>query len=118
MAKVKSESSSKPIPKIRPAINPESRQNQMIDLAMNLVEKRLLDGSATSQETVHFLKLGTAKARAETEILEMQKALIAAKTEALQSEKRREELYVHAIKAMRRYSGNGGHDDDDEDIPY
>lgn len=97
--------------KLRPAFTPEARENQMISLAIDLVEKRLREGTASSQETTHFLKLATPKARIEKEILEKQKELIAAKTEALQSEKRIEELYRKAMAAMRTYSGQ---EDSDE----
>lgn len=107
---VKSTSSTKQ--SSRPAISPEARENQLISLAVDLVEKRLLDGSASSQETTHFLKLATTKARLEKEILEKQKELITAKTEALQSQKRMEELYANAIKAMNSYNGRGGDEDE------
>lgn len=112
MAKVKAPSSSAPKPKMRPALTPEARENQLISLAFNLVEQRLIDGTATSQETTHFLKLASSKSQIERDILEKQKELISAKTEALKSAKRVEELYADAIKAMRRYSGNGDSDDD------
>lgn len=94
--------------KIRPALTPEARENQMIALAVDLVEQRLLDGTASSQETTHFLKLGSMKNRLEMDKLREENRLLQAKTEALQSAKRTEELYAEAIKAMRRY---GGHDD-------
>lgn len=90
----------------RPAITPEARENQLISMAYDLVEQRLLDGTATSQETVHFLRLGSTKERIEKEILERQKELITAKTDAIQSAKRVEELYENALLAMKRYSGN------------
>lgn len=80
---------------------------------MDLVEKRLLAGTASSQETTHFLKLGSTKERLEKDILEKQKDLITAKTESIQSAKRVEELYVDALNAMRRYSGDRRGDDDD-----
>lgn len=113
MAKVKgvnpSGSSGK---QMRPALTPENKENQMISLAMDLVEQRLRDGTASSQETTHFLKLASTKARVEKEILEKQKELISAKTEALQSQKKVEELYANALKAMQNYSGHGDADDD------
>lgn len=111
MAKVKSPSSSTNSRKIRPALTPEARENQLISLAYELVEQRLLDGTASSQETTHFLKMGTAKAKLEKEILEKQKELITAKTEMLQSSKRIEALYEDAIKAMREYNGQGDPND-------
>ena len=114
MAKVKAASSSSSTRKRRPALTPEARENQLIALAVDLVEKRLIEGTASSQETTHFLKLASSKARIEKEILERQKDLITARTEALQSQKRVEELYAEAIKAMRKYSGQGDDNENDE----
>lgn len=113
MKKAKTQKSSEPR-KIRPALTPEARENQMIALAVDLVEQRLLDGTASSQETTHFLKLGSMKNRLEMEKLQEENRLLKARTEALQSAKRVEELYSEAIKAMRRYSGQGGDPDEDE----
>lgn len=115
MAKVKgsgTQNSSKPR---RPAISPEARENQMISYAMDLVEQRLIDGTASSQETTHFLKLASTKARLEKEILERQKDLITAKTESLRSEERMERLMTEAINAIRGYQGR---DDSDEPEDY
>ena len=98
-------SSDKPTKKIRPALTPEARENQLISLALDLVEKRLIEGTASSQETTHFLKLASSKERLEKEILEKQKELIAARTESLQSAKHIEELYADAIRAMNSYKG-------------
>ena len=99
-----------------PAMTPETRESQMISLAMDLVEQRLRDGTATSQETTHFLKLATRKAQLEDEILEKQKELVSAKTESIRSAARVEELYSQAIEALRKY---GGHRSDgrDEELP-
>ena len=112
MAKVKKAGSSNTTRKIRPALTPEARETQMIALAVDLVEQRLLDGTASSQETTHFLKLGSMKNRLEMEKLQEENRLLKARTEALQSAKRVEELYSEAIKAMRRYSGQGSDDDE------
>ena len=112
MAKAKKADSAKTTRKIRPALTPEARENQMIALAVDLVEQRLLDGTASSQETTHFLKLGSMKNRLEMEKLQEENRLLKARTEALQSAKRVEELYSEAIKAMRRYSGQGSDDDE------
>lgn len=115
MGKVRTVSSSEPVQMMRPALTPDARENQLISLATDLVEKRLREGTASSQETTHFLKLATGKARLEKEILEKQKELITAKTEALQSQKRSEELFAKAISAMKSYTGNGGSDDEPEE---
>ena len=111
MRKAKGTSSSDSVRKIRPALTPEADESQMISLAMDLVRQRLIDGTASSQETTHFLKLASSKARLENEILEKQKELMVAKTEALQSAKRIEELYSDAMAAFRRYHGEGEPDD-------
>ena len=66
---------------------------------------------ASSQETTHFLKLGSTKNQLEMEKLREENKLLQARTEALQSAKKSEELFNEAIKAMQRYSGNGGNDD-------
>ena len=107
MAKVKVSGESK---KMRPALTPEARENQMIALAMDLAEQQLRDGTASSQLITEFVKRGSTKARLEKEILQEQKELMAAKTENLKSAQRIEELYADAIKAMRTYAGHG--DDD------
>lgn len=104
--------------RIRPALTPESREDQLVALAINLAEKQLLEGTASAQVISHFLKIGSTKERIEKEILEEQKDLIKAKTEALKSEKRVEELYEEALNAMRRYSGQVVDEERKEDEDY
>lgn len=108
MAKTKAVNSSK---KMRPALSPDAREQQLINLATNLAEQQLRDGTASSQVITHFLKQGTAKAELELERLRYENQLIQAKTENLQAIKKTEELMEKAIKAMRNYSGQGEPDD-------
>lgn len=110
----KTVSSSITTPQGRPPITPEAKENQMISLAMDLVEQRLRNGTASSQETTHFLKLGTIKARKELAILEEQRKLIVAKTEDIESRKETKAMFEEAIKAMRTYKGKGDVDDDSD----
>lgn len=112
MKKVKATSSSDSSRRMRPALSPEARENQMITLAMDLAEQQLRDGTASSQLITEFVKRGSTKARLEKEILEEQKILIGAKTESLQSAKRIEEMYAKAMDAFRSYSGQGAPIDD------
>ena len=98
-----------------PAKTPEARENQLIAMAVDLAERQLMDGTATSQVITHFLKMGSTKEKVEKEILEKQKELITAKTEALKSQKRIEDLYANALNAMRRYSGVSELDDEEDD---
>lgn len=111
MKKAKAVTSSESSRKMRPAISPEARENQMISLAMDLAEQQLRDGTASSQLITEFVKRGSTKARIEQEILEEQKELIEAKTQSLRSAQRIEELYTNALDAMRNYSGQGSSDD-------
>ena len=99
--------------RMRPALSPEARENQMISLAIDLAERQLMEGTASSQVITHYLKLGSTKERIEKEILEKQKDLIEAKTQSLQSAKRIEEMYSEAMKAFRSYSGQGDFEPDD-----
>ena len=110
MAKIKTTSSTI-VPPMRPALTPEARENQMIALAMDLAEKQLREGTASSQLITEFVKRGSTKARLEQEILAEQKDLITAKTESLQSQKRMDEMYLEAINAMKKYGGHGDPDD-------
>lgn len=114
MVKVKSVNNETKDKKMRPALTPEARENQLIYLATNLAEQQLRDGTASSQVITHYLKLGSTKEKLEHEILAEQKKLITAKTEQLQSAKRIEELYADAISAMREYGGHGGPDETED----
>lgn len=100
--------------KPRPAIDPESRENQMIALAVDLAEQQLIEGTASSQVITHFLKLGTTKAELEKEKLRRENEVLSAKAKAYQSGEEMKELYENAIKAMRDYAGQGDPDEYDE----
>lgn len=113
MAKVKQSGSSI---NVRPATTPEARQNQLIDAAVSLAEKQLLEGTASSQIITHYLKLAAERKREELElnILEKQAELYAAKAKQINDSERSNELYERAIAAMRRYVGAG--DEELEDV--
>ena len=110
MAKVRT-ANQNPQPKMRPALTPEARENQLTLLAMDLVEQRLRDGTASSQETTHFLKIASTKAKYELEKLRLENELTAAKTEAINKEKEDKIAYDQIIKALRNYQGNGDPDE-------
>lgn len=114
MAKVKT-SGAETTRNIRPALNPESREKQMIALAVDLAEKQLLEGTASSQVITHYLKLGTMKEQLELKKIEQEIELNKAKTQALADAKEIKELYSDALKAMRMYSGYGSSEEDDDD---
>ena len=97
-----------------PAITPEEREKQLIALAVNLAEKQLRDGTASSQVITHYLKLGSTREAIEKEILEKQKELVSAKTDSYRSTKEVKEIYEKAIDAIRIYGGNGSPEEYDD----
>lgn len=88
-----------------PAVDPEARQNQLIALAIDAAERKLLEPNPPNQLILHYLKLGTAQAELEKEKLRKENLLLDAKTSAIESQARTEELYRNAIEAMASYSG-------------
>lgn len=109
MKKVKTQTENR----IRPATTQEGRENQLIAAAYNLAEERILNGTASSQEIVHFLRLGSRKARLEQSKTEEEIKLLNAKTAAIESAARVEALYAEAIQAFRSYSGQEETTDED-----
>jgi len=99
-------------PTMRPSMTLEGRENQLIGLAVDLAEKRLLDGTATSQEVTHFLKLGSTREQLEQERIRNENALAVAKIQAIESGVRIEALFEKAIEAMQVYKG------DDDSVVY
>lgn len=98
-----------------PGISPADHEEKMIGLAMNLVEQRLRDGTATSQETTFWLRLAAQREQdaINREMMEKQMALMEAKIQSLQASDRMEQLITDAMEAFKRYSGYS--DDDDTD---
>ena len=94
-----------------PAPSPEEREKQVTAMAYDLAADRIMNGTATAQEIVYFLKLGSPKSQLEMEMLKKQNRLLEAKTEAIQSAKRMDELYSRAMAMMTEYDGSA---DDDE----
>lgn len=107
MAKVRAPNDSGTIPKMRPALTPEARENQMIALAVDVAEEQMRNGTASSQIITHYLKLGTMRERLEMKKIEQEIELQKAKTKALANAEEIKILYQDALKAMQRYSGHG-----------
>lgn len=90
----------------KPATTPEGRENEMVSAAIDLAEKQIRSGTASSQVITHFLKLGSTRERLEQQRLEHENELTRVKIEAIESQKRVEELYMEALQAMRSYAGD------------
>lgn len=99
----------------KPATSPEGRENQLVSDAIDLAEKQIRSGTASSQVITHFLKLGSTRERLEQQRLEHENELTRVKIEALESAQRVEELYKEALSAMRSYSGDTPIDESDVD---
>ena len=84
----------------RPANTVKGREDQLISLAVDLAEKQMTEGTASSQVVTHFLKLGSSRERLEQERLQGENELLRAKIEAMAAGKRIEELYFEALNAM------------------
>lgn len=106
---------SKPRAMSRAALTAEGQEDKLVSLAADLVEQRLRDGTATSQETTTILKLGMRAHRLELQLMEQELELRRAKTEAIKASKTRDELYDKVMKAMRRYQGAEEEEDQNDE---
>lgn len=112
MAKGKVTSLNQPRTKRQPALmSQEARMSKLTSMALDLVEERLRNGTATSQETTYFLRYHGREADLKEQLLEKQVQLMEAKAESLKAQQKSEELYSKAIEAMRSYQGFSGEED-------
>ena len=99
--------------KIKPPESMDEAEKLGISMAYNLVLQRLQDGSATSQETTHFLKLATQQAKNENELARARIEKEKAQAEAIKKSDHDNDLYERALNAFRGYSGQDVYDDQD-----
>lgn len=115
MKKVKNKSDPEIKHRSRKALTPEAEENRLIALAYDRVEERIINNEATAQELVHFLKLGTMKARLEMQELEAKIKLDEAKVRSLEASQKTEEQMQKVLDAIKLYSGYGGRDEYEEE---
>lgn len=89
----------------RKALSPDARENQLIALAMDTAEERMLNGTASSQEIVHFLRLGSSLVKLQKEEIRERIELDKSKVKAIESAEEYKKLYESAIEAMKSYGG-------------
>lgn len=94
----------------RPATSLEGRENQLISMAVDLAEQRIRNGTATSQELSHFLKLGSTRERLEQERLRQENLLLEAKIKSLANDADTKELLEEAMAAFSIYRGDSRDD--------
>lgn len=90
----------------KPAETIEAREKQLVNLAVNLAERQLKEGTASAAVITHYLKLGTTREMIEREILEEQKKLTKAKADSISKGSQSDNVAQKAIDAMKKYSGD------------
>lgn len=88
----------------RPASTPEAREIQLVNLAVNLAEKQLREGTASSSVITHFLKLATTREQLERAKIEKESKLLDAKVQNISQAQEQELLAKAAIEAMKNYN--------------
>lgn len=91
---------------IKPANDPGSREKQLVNLAVDLAERQLRDGTASPSVINHYLKISSTRESIEREILEKQSELIGAKAASIINGKDAENTAKAAIEAMKNYSSS------------
>jgi hypothetical protein len=105
-----------PVQRLPRARTPEAREAQLAALAYDLAEKQFLDGTASSQVMVHFLKVGSTREKQELEKLKQDTILTEAKVKDLANVEEMKELYKEAMDAMRGYAGHDTSQPNEENI--
>lgn len=108
-----------PEPVLPPAAKTlEGREDQLIAAAMDLVERRIAEGTASAQETVHFLKLGSVRNQLEQSKLKAENEMLVARVKDMESRQSSESLYTEALEAFKGYSGQSRIEEDDYEDVY
>jgi hypothetical protein len=88
-----------------PATTIEGRNEQLIAAAYDLVERRIHEGTASAQETVHFLRMGSPRDRLEQEKLRRENLVLQTRVKEMEARTSGDELLSRALAAFRGYSG-------------
>lgn len=112
MRKASTSGSSSAQRKMRPALTPEARENQMISLAVDLAERQLMEGTASSQVITHYLKLGSTREKLEQELKIEEIKLQRAKTESIKASEQNVKIFEEAVEAFKGYRGEVDDKDD------
>lgn len=91
--------------RLPPARTPERRRQQLVGLAQDLIEERMMNGTASPTEVTAILRwdseieqANVARVRKHTEYLEAQRA-------KAESETVRQDMLTEAMAALQRYRG-------------
>lgn len=100
----------------RKARTPEARENQLIDMAIDLVEKQISEGNVSPVVLAHYVRMGSTKERLEMEKLKAENEHLKAKVEAMKTLQRSGEEYERALQAFKSYSPSDDGVYDDQEI--
>lgn len=95
-----------------PARTPEARENQLINLAVDEAERRLMNGTASSQIITSLLRFGALKTRLEIEKLKSDITLQKAKAQEIEDKANDRDLYAKALNAFRSYKGGDEYEEE------
>lgn len=90
----------------RPASTPEGREAQLVNLAVDLAEKQLRDGTASQAVITHFLKMGSKREILEREILTNNAQLSKTKAESIQQGSDNDNMAKLAVDALTGYKSS------------
>lgn len=86
----------------------EEQERRMINLAMDLAERQLREGTASSQTINHFLQLGDSMQDLRRQTAESRISLEAAKIESINQQRVSDERASKAVEALKIYAGRFG----------
>lgn len=92
-----------PLPPPAPSL--EGREDQLTHMAYNLVEQRMRDGTASAQETVHFLRAGSREKQMQLDKLRGENEVLRTRVKEMEQRTSSEELLEKALAAFKGYSG-------------
>lgn len=95
----------------QPSMDPEAMTNRLIAKAFQLAEQRLTDGTATSAEVVHFLKLANKEQKLKEKMIESQSQLMDAKVTSIKNAESNKAIAQEALSALSSYSPTNIKDD-------
>jgi len=88
-----------------PARTRRRRVQQLVSIAEDLVEERMLNKKASPTEVVAILRLGTESELANIERIKAQTDYLVAQRAKAEAETVRETLFTDAMEAIARYQG-------------
>lgn len=86
-----------------PSVDAEDEESKMISLAVRQAEKQLIEGTASSQIVVHYLRLGSKKAELELENAVLQNRLLEERIVNERSAAEINNLFVQVMESLTEY---------------